>query len=81
LRAEKDGEMPDVTCLGCGERFEQITGRGRPRKYCRACGDRTPAAHRRWRKNRPKPAPPPKFTGRIGGGAKPGAGAPASPSS
>jgi hypothetical protein len=32
--------------------------------------------------NRPQArTPPPTFTGRIGGGAKPGAGAPASPSS
>ncbi len=27
----------DPTCMQCGMAFEQVVGRGRPRKYCRRC--------------------------------------------
>lgn len=56
LAAEK---MPEVRCLDCGQPFEQITGRGRPGKYCRACGDKLPPPIAAGA-NRPKPAPPPE---------------------
>jgi len=38
-------------CADCDDTFEQISGQGRPRKYCYTCGDKTPRAHRRWRAN------------------------------
>jgi hypothetical protein len=50
----KGAAAEPASCQDCGKKVVQNTGRGRPRKYCHACGDKTPAAHRRWRANRPR---------------------------